>query len=293
VKILTIFLAVLASTQLGALAQQPPAAGFPASGDLQEFIGTLQKIVDDTIASKQGERLSKQLESMRVPEYQSWFPATFGSDSGAKLAALYSESAQKEESRLMEYFTVHGELGGRVEAKLASGGPDQQKTKFQQTFDKAVRDSLIQPRVFYEVQYSGKSEKTGYPYAISFGYVTLVNGTYRVIPENLMRVLPSMPALRLRQGGALTAKSLVSRFDFIYPAEARKRHVSGTVRMHAVIGTDGSIQTLEAVSGDPLLVQAALDAVRQWRYRPTTLNGEPVEVDTTIDVIFALQSISQ
>jgi hypothetical protein len=134
----------------------PPQRGFRRVGDLQEFIGTLQKIVDDTIASKQGEKLSVQLESMRVPEYQSWFPTTFGSDRGAKLAALYSESAQKEESRLMEYFVVHGELGGRVEAKLASGGPDQQKTKFQQTFDKAVLDSLIQPRVFYEVQYSGK-----------------------------------------------------------------------------------------------------------------------------------------
>ena len=189
----------------------------------------------------------------------------------------------------MEYFVARGELGGRVEARLASGGPDQQKTKFQQTFDKAVRDSLIQPRVFYELQYSGKSEKTRYPYAISFGYVTLLNGTYRVIPENLMRSLPNMPALRVRQGGAVTAKSLVSRFEFVYPAEARKRHVSGTVRMHAVIGTDGSIQTLEAVSGDPLLVQAALDAVRHWRYRPTTLNGEPVEVDTTIDVIFTIQ----
>lgn len=79
------------------------------------------------------------------------------------------------------------------------------------------------------------------------------------------------------------------RVDFVDPAEARKRHASGSVRMHAVIGTDGSIQTLEAVLGDPPLVQAVLDAVRQWRYRPTTLNGEPVEVDTTIDVIFALQ----
>jgi hypothetical protein len=119
----------------------------------------LQKIVDETIASKQGEKLSMQLESMRVPEYQTWLLATFGPDNGPKLAALYSESAPEEESRLMEYFVVRGELGGRVEARLASGGPDQQKTKFQQTFDKAVRDSLIQPRVFYEVQYSGKIRK--------------------------------------------------------------------------------------------------------------------------------------
>ena len=58
--------------------------------------------------------------------------------------------------------------------------------------------------------------------------------------------------------------------------------------MHAIISKDGTIQQLEVISGHPLLQQAALDAVRQWRYQPTLLNGEPVEVDTTIDVIFSL-----
>ena len=58
--------------------------------------------------------------------------------------------------------------------------------------------------------------------------------------------------------------------------------------MHAIIGKDGAITSLEVMSGHPLLQQAALDAVRQWRYQPTLLNGEPVDVDTTIDVIFSL-----
>ena len=56
----------------------------------------------------------------------------------------------------------------------------------------------------------------------------------------------------------------------------------------AIIGKDGAITSLEVMSGHPLLQQAALDAVRQWRYQPTLLNGEPVDVDTTIDVIFSL-----
>jgi protein TonB len=60
------------------------------------------------------------------------------------------------------------------------------------------------------------------------------------------------------------------------------------VRLHAIIGKDGAITSLEVMSGHPLLQQAALDAVRQWRYQPTLLNGEPVDVDTTIDVIFSL-----
>ncbi len=100
---------------------------------------------------------------------------------------------------------------------------------------------------------------------------------------------PPRPAQsRIKQGGNVTAASLINRVQPVYPPLARQTRISGTVRLHAIIGKDGSIQQLEVMSGHPLLQQAALDAVRQWRYRPTLLNGEPVEVDTTIDVIFSL-----
>jgi protein TonB len=61
------------------------------------------------------------------------------------------------------------------------------------------------------------------------------------------------------------------------------------VELHAIIGTDGSVQSLQVVSGDPLFINSAKDAVLQWRYRPTYLNGQPVEVDTYISVIYTLQ----
>jgi periplasmic protein TonB len=99
---------------------------------------------------------------------------------------------------------------------------------------------------------------------------------------------PKPNQTRIRQGGAVTAASLVNKVNPTYPPLARQTRISGTVRLHAIISKDGSVQQLEVMSGHPLLVQAALDAVRQWRYRPTLLNGEPVEVDTTIDVIFSL-----
>jgi len=101
---------------------------------------------------------------------------------------------------------------------------------------------------------------------------------------------PKPNVTRIRQGGAVTQASLINRVQPVYPPLARQTRVSGTVRLHAIISKDGSVQQLEVLQGHPLLVQAALDAVRQWRYRPTLLNGEPVEVDTTIDVIFSLNS---
>jgi protein TonB len=81
---------------------------------------------------------------------------------------------------------------------------------------------------------------------------------------------------------------LVYRVEPRYPALARQMHLEGTVRLHAVIGIDGAVRELEVESGHPLLARAARDAVLQWRYRPTRLNGEPVEVETTITVIFEL-----
>lgn len=82
---------------------------------------------------------------------------------------------------------------------------------------------------------------------------------------------------------------LVQRVEPQYPPLARQIHREGTVELHAIIGTDGTIQSLQVVSGDALFVQSALDAVRQWRYRPTVLDGQPVEVETYITVSYVLQ----
>ncbi|HEX4643042.1 MAG TPA: TonB family protein [Candidatus Acidoferrales bacterium] len=88
--------------------------------------------------------------------------------------------------------------------------------------------------------------------------------------------------------GVLEAQ-LISRIEPQYPFIAMETKTEGTVRLHAIISRDGRITFLDVLSGHPLLVKAALDAVRQWRYRPTMLNGEPVEVETSITVIFRLR----
>ena len=82
---------------------------------------------------------------------------------------------------------------------------------------------------------------------------------------------------------------LTHRVEPVYPAIPKQLHHSGKVELRAVIAIDGSVQSLEVVSGDPLFVDSALQAVRQWRYKPTFLNGQPVEIDTYITVIYTLQ----
>jgi protein TonB len=98
---------------------------------------------------------------------------------------------------------------------------------------------------------------------------------------------PAAPS-RIRVGGNVEAASLINKVTPVYPPIAKTAHVSGTIVLHAIISKDGSIQELQYVSGPPLLMKSAMDAVKEWKYRPTMLNGDPVEVDTTIDVVFTL-----
>lgn len=93
---------------------------------------------------------------------------------------------------------------------------------------------------------------------------------------------------RIRVGGNVQAANLVRKVTPVYPPLAKQARIQGTVRFTAIIGKDGTIQNLQLISGHPLLVPAATEAVKQWVYKPTLLNGQPVEVITQIEVSFTL-----
>lgn len=96
--------------------------------------------------------------------------------------------------------------------------------------------------------------------------------------------------IRIRIGGNVEAAKVLTRVQPIYPPSAKEKGVQGSVVLHAVVGMDGKPLSLQVLNSqiDPDLARAAVEAVSQWRYQPTLLNGEPVEVDTVITVNFTL-----
>ncbi len=96
------------------------------------------------------------------------------------------------------------------------------------------------------------------------------------------------PAAPLRTGGKIQPPVLLKKISPAYPQLARVGHIQGDVRFTATIGKDGKVQNLQVVSGPPALISAAREAVKQWVYQPSLLNGEPLEVTTEIDVNFTL-----
>lgn len=109
-------------------------------------------------------------------------------------------------------------------------------------------------------------------------------------------VMSSMPAAvpkaatptRVRVSQGVSQGLLIHKVQPQYPPLARQARIQGVVVLQALIGKDGTITNLHVVSGHPMLTNAALEAVKEWRYKPYYLNGEPVEVETTINVNFTL-----
>jgi TonB family protein len=118
----------------------------------------------------------------------------------------------------------------------------------------------------------------------------------KAVPTAVLPPLPPPPPppkeeatpLRIRVGGNEQQAKLIRQPHPVYPPLAKQARIQGVVKLSAIIAKDGTIQHLEVVSGHPSLIQSALEAVKQWVYQPTLLNGEPVEVVTQIDVNFTV-----
>jgi len=93
---------------------------------------------------------------------------------------------------------------------------------------------------------------------------------------------------RLTVKGEVMKKHLLHKVYPNYPPEARRKRIQGTVKLRVLVGVDGSVKETALISGEEMLVKPTIDAVRKWKYVPPTASGQPVEVDTTVDVVFSV-----
>jgi periplasmic protein TonB len=152
-----------------------------------------------------------------------------------------------------------------------------------------VRTALYQPpRIPPRIEAGRDPEPPGFDAAHAPSPPGIVDGFLDGQPIELARPVQPRPERILLRSGRVMAALLIHRVDPEYPPLAQTIRLSGTVVLRARIGTDGEVRDLEVVSGNALLAQSALEAVRQWRYRPTMLEGEAVEVETQVTVNFVL-----
>ncbi len=237
-------------------------------------------------------KLEEIAHGLMIPNYEGWFKAAFGEWNGTKLASAYKADFERQDKWLPTLFESLSKQQGEVFVE------DVREPRYSGTGNWCGRVLLRAAKgevQFYRVTLQ-QVMHTGLNRLDDAGYFTLVEGAYRRLdckalglgPDSFSPPLPHPGPIRV--GGNVQAARIIKKVAPVYPKEAQKERISGTVRLHVIIDTEGGIKQLEVISGHPLLQQAALDAVRQWTYQPTLLNGNPVEVDTTIDVIFTLNN---
>jgi TonB family protein len=248
-------------------------ATYPNSPD-----GLKQFITDIFAAMESGDndKASALLSTLEIPDHNAWFTNNFGPAEGPRLDAEYTVLAGKPDT-----------IRGHFKYALADGRTEptvEEVADHNSELDRAITDAMAQPFPIYSVK--GSSPKEQFP--VFIGYFYYADAGFRFIDPNVFQALSTAPPMPIRVGGPVEAARLIHKVAPVYPLEARVKGVQGTVVLHAIIGKDGKIEDLQPVSGDPLLIPAAIDAIAKWEYQPTLVDGMPVKTETTITAYFQL-----
>ena len=274
--------AVPAAAQTGALAS-PQETGDAAAVTPETVDGLAATLwsMFDAEKTQDPAKSAALYAALAIPDHVAWFAKTFGEAEGARLEAKYSAGQEQSSLRLkkrVQWCLAQGKAVLGVHLYVTPADSNIPLTK-------AVLTAMTHTTRMYQASCStGPEDKAVY----ALGDFVYVQGRFRYLDEEVMRALSTAPPLRVRVGGAVQSAKLLNHVKPVYPHEAWIAGIEGIVKLHVVVATDGSVKDVQVVSGHPLLVQPALDAVRDWKYKPTTLNGVPVEIDTEIDVDFSL-----
>jgi TonB family protein len=266
-------------------AQQAENTAVATSSDATRYPETpdgLKHLIEEGLAT--GTPSDGYLARLEIPDHASWFAQVFGPAEGARLEAKYQQLLPRMPDEVRQ--NLQFVLGFRL-IEIEPNEPLQ--------FDPLI--TAAQAAMKKQVKMYGARVVASQPkdpaarvraraqWLTSFVYA---NGGYRYLSGGVLAALSTAPDLRIHAGGNVNAPVLVKRVEPVYPPAAKEAHVEGTVTLKVVIAKDGAPRTISVISGDPLLLDAAVDAVRQWRYKQTRLNNIPIEVDSTIEVKFVL-----
>lgn len=259
------------SSNINSLAPTIPA--YPDSPDgLEHLMKDMLKL------QKKGDAkdLAPYVQSLVLPSPAQWFSSTFGEKLGTAMAADYDRTRL---NLALSFPDTLGQLQSKHLTKV-------QAVRFADSCnleatgsEYLVLLSRTHDQPLYDVRFSSRTETA------TVSFFTYIDGAFRYMSNSRISN-PAMPILKV--GGAIIAKKVVYAPAPIYPLEAKINHISGNVVFHAMIGPNGHVCNLQVVQGPPVLIGASFAAVRSWKYSPTTINGKPAMVDTTITVVFTL-----
>ena len=283
----------------GAQVPQDSSSNLTAVPAYRDTASGLQKLVEDTFrAAKKNDTATYDalISSLARQVPDDWFQDTFG-DEGDFMLKEYPGAGPRLVNELQAFFAkVRTEKFTQVTAQKHEASCDDNSGE-------TIYPVMVMrqnPVPLYELRFLQGAK---FYRLWTFAYV---DGGFRYVgdlrppdyfpaksakrssAENKPASSSEEPEKRVRMGGTVVAAKLLHQVQPEYPEIAKREHLQGTVKLHAMVAKDGTVRMLRVLTGFCSLSEAAMKAVRQWRYRPTLLEGNPVDVDTTIEVVFSL-----
>ena len=248
--------------------------------------GMYKQFVAMLAAWKSGDKhkFENSRDNFALSDPKAWLVKTFGAEQGAALLPGYEESLEKFKSHMA---WVSGNWADAPDLAVGVESSELPQPAAESGQEATLPRPVAAPRVEnFRFTVAG-GDRGLQSWVFSFVYF---DGAFRIIGGTLTFWDEELQRLRATQQHPVfvTAATLIHQVSPVYPKKAKKQHIEGTVLLRATITKDGTIGKLEYVSGPPELMNSAMDAVKKWRYKPTMVNGEPVEVDTKISVVFTL-----
>jgi TonB family protein len=259
----------------------------------------LRRLLQDVLAAaKRGDkkRVSDFLKQTEIPNCKAWLHQMYDPDKAdIRMSVCEAHSLASEEKSMRDLFMRLAKNEGEIAVRKVNDTP-QSSHGFEWTWLHAVK----QPLDIYFASWKAQQERLedqpigyfmfveeGFRWESGIRFGGRLTGSEQA-GEN-SRASDRNGRQRIQLSEREAGKQLLNRIDPDYPESASKARIEGSVRLQAIIATDGSIKELKVLSGHPLLIDSALQAVRKWKYRPFQAEGQLVEVETNVVVVFALK----
>lgn len=257
-----------------------PLSGAESYPNTADGLHTLLADLLAAAKSDSQETLSSKVAEMEIPDYENWFTRIYGQEKGTALASAYGKflklSEQQFEMLWMELAKQEGEISiSRFDAA-------------NRKFDTVkAEDTLANQTDEFKASWK-KTDTSAGPTNQTIGSFCFVNNKFRL--KNLPHEVQILSSVK---PGPVVPAKLIDKVSPVYPALARQAKIQGVVSVNIVVHKDGTVTVLNVGAGHPLLARAAIAAVQQWKYQPTTVAGEPVEVQAKVYVTFELNDKKQ
>jgi hypothetical protein len=291
-------------------AQTTPSATDNAYTDDNDGFGRLIGDVLQAAASHNTAEESALVNSLLMPPHSSWFIDTFGPAFGPRLSAAYDKARPE----------MPDQLRAIVEADVERGIPDPKIVRYDNpsTVDAPTADAIdtylncmntILPlydtglvglsggrpsvRMVNMVRSGSQPAAPGRSRVIGGslpGFFVFADGNFRFIPSSVLSLLPEWRPLRIRLDMDAMKSKVIQSAPWRFPQDAATRQFKGKVVVHLVVDTTGKVKETSPVEGPPALADSVAASLKEWTFQPTTLDGDPVEVDLTYEMNFGFPS---